>query len=205
MQDFALTGMLHGRVIRPPAIGSKLLSVDESSVQSIPGVRVARIENFLAVVAGDEWAAIRAARELTAEWSPWEGLPGNDNLEQYVRSRPIAHEDIVITRGDIEAGLMSAAGHLNATYSWPNQSHASLGPSCAIADMRPEGLRSGQPLKGPTVCVSALRNSSEFLRTKCALSTSTALAAMAVMATMTAQPMQWSCRALSAAQSGSSG
>ena len=57
MQDFRVPGMLHGRVVRPPAIGAKLESVDESSVKDIPGlVKVVREGNFLGVVARSEWA-----------------------------------------------------------------------------------------------------------------------------------------------------
>ena len=140
VQDFSLPGMLHGRVIRPPSIGSKLLSVDESSIRSIPGVRVVRIENFLGVVGPDEWAAIRAARELKAEWSPWDGLPGNEGLEQFIRNGAIEKEEVIVDRGDADAGFASAVKTLTSTYSWPNQSHASLGPSCSVADMRPDGL-----------------------------------------------------------------
>src|SRR4029077_20864876 len=44
VQDHSIPGMLHGRVIRPPAIGAKLQSVDESSIRAIPDVRVVRIE-----------------------------------------------------------------------------------------------------------------------------------------------------------------
>ena len=51
MQDFSLPGMLHARVIRPPAIGAKLVSVDESSIKDFAGVQVVRIKDFLAVVA----------------------------------------------------------------------------------------------------------------------------------------------------------
>ena len=50
VHDFKLPGMLHGRVIRPPAMGAKLLSVDESSIAGIPDVRVVRINDFLGVV-----------------------------------------------------------------------------------------------------------------------------------------------------------
>ena len=65
-----MPGMLHGRVVRPPAIGAKLESVDESSVAGIPGLlKVVREGNFLAVVAEGEWPAIKAARELKAKWS----------------------------------------------------------------------------------------------------------------------------------------
>src|SRR6185312_1209032 len=74
LQDLTLAGMLHGRVVRPPSIGAKLLSVDEASIRAIPEVRVIRIESFLGVVAKDEWAAVRAAREIKATWSDWQGL-----------------------------------------------------------------------------------------------------------------------------------
>ena len=51
VQDFTLPGMLHGRVIRPPAVGAKLVAVDEASIRAIPGARVVRIDDFLGVVA----------------------------------------------------------------------------------------------------------------------------------------------------------
>ncbi len=139
VQDFSLPGMLHGRVIRPPAIGAKLLSVDESSIRSIPEVRVVRIENFLGVVAPDEWAAVRAARELKASWSDWQGLPGNDGLERFIRKGAVERDQDLVSRGDPAAALPTAAKQFSATYEWPLQSHASLGPSCAVADVRSDG------------------------------------------------------------------
>ena len=75
-----MAGMLHGRVIHPPVVGARLMSVDEASIRAIPDVRVVRIESFLGVVAKDEWAAIRAARELKAVWSEGQTLPGSDGL-----------------------------------------------------------------------------------------------------------------------------
>jgi CO/xanthine dehydrogenase Mo-binding subunit len=139
VHDFTVPGMLHGRVIRPPAIGAMLLSVDETSIRGIPGVRVVRIESFLAVVASDEWAAVRAARELKATWSEWSGLPGNDELESYLREGTVERDQPVVNRGDPGAAMAGAAKTLAATYFWPNQSHASLGPSCAVADVRDDG------------------------------------------------------------------
>ena len=69
VHDFTLPGMLHARVVRPPAVGARLLAVDEASISRLPGVRVVRMQDFLAVASPDEWAAIRAARELKAQWS----------------------------------------------------------------------------------------------------------------------------------------
>ncbi|MES1260879.1 MAG: molybdopterin cofactor-binding domain-containing protein [Acidobacteriota bacterium] len=139
LQDFVLPGMLHGRVIRPPAIGARLLSVEEASIQGIPGVRIVRIGSFLGVVASDEWAAVRAARELKANWSEWQGLPGSDGLEQHLRRSALERDQTLVNRGDSAAALPGAAKQLAATYWWPLQSHASLAPSCAVADVRPDG------------------------------------------------------------------
>jgi nicotinate dehydrogenase subunit B len=140
VQDHIVPNMLHGRVIRPPAIGAKLVSVDESSIRGIPDVRVVRIENFLGVVAPDEWAAVRAARELKVTWTEWEGLPGSDNLERHVRESAIDRDETVVSKGgEPSAAFSSAAKQFAATYSWPCQSHASLGPSCALADVRADG------------------------------------------------------------------
>ncbi|MEO8225429.1 MAG: molybdopterin cofactor-binding domain-containing protein, partial [Gammaproteobacteria bacterium] len=99
IQDFSVPGMLHGRVIRPPAVGATLVSVDEASVARLPGVRVVRIESFLAVVSDDEWAAVRASRELAAQWTAWRGLPGHDNLERYLREGVVERDQAIVNRG----------------------------------------------------------------------------------------------------------
>jgi nicotinate dehydrogenase subunit B len=85
VQDFTLPGMLHGRVIRPPAIGAKLLTVNESSTSGIPDVRVVRIESFPGVVAKDEWAAIRGTRELKATRTEWQELSVSEGLDRHMR------------------------------------------------------------------------------------------------------------------------
>jgi CO/xanthine dehydrogenase Mo-binding subunit len=140
LQDFTVPGMLHGRVVRPPAVGAQLLSVDESSIRAIPGARVVRVESFLGVVAPDEWAAIRAARDLKATWTDWQGLPGSDVLEAYIRQAPIDRDQQVVNRGGAAATVPTASRQLSATYYWPFQSHASLAPSCAIADVKGSGI-----------------------------------------------------------------
>jgi CO/xanthine dehydrogenase Mo-binding subunit len=138
VHDFALPGMVHARVIRPPAIGAELQSVDESSVASL-GARVVRMKNFLAVVAEDEWTAVRAAGALRAQWSEWAGLPDQANLAASLRSNPAITDEILVKKGTPGVPVPAGAATLSATYFWPMQSHASLGPSCAVADVRADG------------------------------------------------------------------
>jgi CO/xanthine dehydrogenase Mo-binding subunit len=135
VQDFRLPGMLHARVIRPPAIGATLVAVDESSIAGLPDVRVVRLQSFLAVVAPDEWAVIRAAAALKATWTDWQGLPDEAQLDPYLR-HAVERDQAIVSRGDAAAALATSPKPLSATYSWPSQSHASLGPSCAVADVQ---------------------------------------------------------------------
>ena len=136
VHDFTLPSMQHARVIRPPAIGASLISVDEDSVKNLPGVKVVRIKNFLAVVAEDEWTTVRAARALRAQWSEWSGLPAQDGLADTLRANPGITEQSLVTKGAPVAPPPQNAKMLAASYFWPMQSHASLGPSCAVADVR---------------------------------------------------------------------
>src|SRR5438034_10177057 len=78
IQDVRVPGMLHGRVVRPPVVNSKPASIDESSIRHIAGVvKVVQQENFVAVVAETEWAAIQAARAVKVTWChPAETLSG---------------------------------------------------------------------------------------------------------------------------------
>jgi len=139
LQDLKVPGMLHARVIHPPAMGATLMSVDETSVRGIPGVQVVRIEDFLAVVSSDEWAAVRSATELKAQWTEWDGLPGSDGLDRFVRQSAVDRDEMLVNRGDSAGALPGAAKRYGATYSWPCQSHGSLAPSCAVADVRDDG------------------------------------------------------------------
>jgi CO/xanthine dehydrogenase Mo-binding subunit len=139
VHDHTVPGMLHARVIRPAAIGATLVSVDESSVRAIPDVRVVRVGNFLAVVSKDEWAAVRAAGTLKVTWSGAQSLPGSDGLDRWTRAATPDRDQAVVNRGDAATAIGGASKKLSATYFWPYQSHASLGPCCAVADVKGDG------------------------------------------------------------------
>jgi len=137
MQDFRLPDMLHGRVVRPPAIGATLQSVDESSVAHLPGlVKVVRQGNFLGVVATTEWGAIKAMRQLKASWSDWQGLPEQAKLWESVRNTKVVKEESTSKVGDVEAALAGAPKKLKATYDFAVHTHGSIGPSCAVAEFK---------------------------------------------------------------------
>ncbi len=141
VHDFVLPDMLHGRVVRPPAVGARVLSVDEASVAGLPGVKVVRIRDFIAVTSAHEWAAVRAAQELKVQWSESAPLVTHQGVVDWARRGPFVAEETLVNKGDAArlAALASAPGRISATYSWPLQSHGSMGPSCSVADVKPDG------------------------------------------------------------------
>jgi nicotinate dehydrogenase subunit B len=138
VHDFTLPGMLHGRVVRPPSVGARVLAVDSASVSELPGVRVVHIQDFVAVVSPDEWAAVRAAQELKVRWSESAPLVTHQGVVDWARRGPFVGEETLVNKGAAArlAALPNAPNKIAATYSWPVQSHASMGPSCAVADVK---------------------------------------------------------------------
>jgi CO/xanthine dehydrogenase Mo-binding subunit len=147
LQDVKVPGMLHGRVVRPYGIQSRLLSVDETGLKDIPGfVQVVRVGNFLGVLAETEWGAIQAAQRLgskldrkgpadgLAKWSDWNGLAATDEVWDAVRKGPQKTRSIA-SHGDVDGALKAAAHTFKATYLTPFETHGSIGPECAIADV----------------------------------------------------------------------
>jgi CO/xanthine dehydrogenase Mo-binding subunit len=138
VHNVRLPGMLHGQVVRPPAIGATLAGVDEGSVQGVPGlVKVVVKKNFVGVVADKPWAALQAARRLKLEWTGGGGLPAQGDFHDHLRRQP-TRDTLLVDSGDVEAKLARAATVMKATYLHPYQMHGSLGSSCAVADVRGE-------------------------------------------------------------------
>jgi nicotinate dehydrogenase subunit B len=135
--DVRVDGMLHARVIRPPAAGCAPVAVDESSIAGIPGARVVREKDLVAVVAAREWDAVRAAGALKVTWTPaGTPFPPMAALHDHIRqAKPIGRQ-VPVDKGDVDAALRTAHRVVEAEYEWPFQSHASMGPACAVADVR---------------------------------------------------------------------
>ena len=132
VQDMRPDGMVHGRVVRPPSPGARLVSVDAGPVEALPGVlKVVRDGSFLGVLAEKEWQAITAMRQLStlARWEERENLPDAASLAESIVALPA--EDGTVA----ETGQLGTAGlsPFEVTFTRPYQAHGSIGPSCALA------------------------------------------------------------------------
>ena len=133
VQDHRPKGLAHGRVVRQPSYGAKLVSVDAASVQAMPGVlKVVRDGDFLGVIAEREWTAVKAARALaaSARWQETAALPA----DPYAWLQGATPLDTVI-KTEARSGGPTPARTLEAVYRRPYQMHGSIGPSCAIAQL----------------------------------------------------------------------
>ena len=133
--DVRLPGMLHARVVRADALGARLQSVDDSQARKVTGfVQTVRKGDFVAVVAKSEWAAVKAARAIKLTWSAGTGLPDKATVFDYWRKQPLAKEEATQKVGDAPAALAASDRRIKASYEFAVQTHASIGPSCAVAD-----------------------------------------------------------------------
>lgn len=136
--DVKVPGMLHGRVVRPASAGAKLVSVDDGAAKAIRGYVQTVVEgDFVGVVAENEWAAIRAARALKITWSELEPVfPAQVHLYDHMRTVELKASKDTLKTGDAEGAIAAAAKKVEASYEWPFQSHATMGPGCAVADVQ---------------------------------------------------------------------
>lgn len=145
VHDLRLPGMLHGRLVRPHVrtmngvAGSTVQHVDDRAVRDLPGlVAIVRNGSFVGVVAEREEQAIRAAEEVRVTWSAPEPLP--DQRQWHVQMPHVPARTVEVSvAGNVDAAFGQAARIVKATYAFPIQAHASLGPSCAVADVRDDG------------------------------------------------------------------
>lgn len=138
--DVKVPGMVHGRVIHPEKAGVMPKGFDAASIKHIKGARVVHEKGFIGVVANSEWDAVRAAQDLKVQWSDGPAKPFGDqkNLYDHIRKAPVIAKKMDTTIGDMEAALKGAAKVVKAEYEFPFQSHASMGPGCAIVDADPK-------------------------------------------------------------------
>jgi CO/xanthine dehydrogenase Mo-binding subunit len=125
--DLRLPGMARGAVVRPPARGAKVSSIDDAVARAMPGViAVVRQGDVIGVVAERDDQARAAAAAVDVDWHalPVEG----PTAEVPMRSDP-----------EVDERLRGAAVRLGQTYVLPPIANAPIGPSAAVADVRGYG------------------------------------------------------------------
>jgi CO/xanthine dehydrogenase Mo-binding subunit len=151
VHNLRLPGMLHARIVRPRGQGAygdgtapKVMAVDAKSVAHIPNVRVLQTGNFIGVVAPREYDAIQAAAQLKVTWAPMPPIPGVANLWTQMRGQDAGGQTTLVpysTLGNVDSAIAGAAHTVSGTYSMHYNGHLPIGPSCAVAEVTPNGAR----------------------------------------------------------------
>ena len=145
IHDLVLPGMLHGRTLRPSAPGSKLIRLDADEVRQMPGVRaVVRDGSFAGVVADTEWHAAEALARLRklAIWEePAPQLPDEAQLPAWLKAAR-DEPNVVVERN--APSTAAIARTVRRDYAKPYIAHASIGPSCGIAQF--DKAEGGKPV-----------------------------------------------------------
>jgi CO/xanthine dehydrogenase Mo-binding subunit len=138
VQKVRVPGMLHGKVVRPPALGAKVQNIDKGVLNGLPGnPQVVQVNDFVGVVADSEWNAIKAANALAAgiTWSSGDPLPNQNDLYTWMQQQP-TRNSLSVNTGDVDQVMASAAKVMTAQYRYPYQMHGSLAASAAVVDVR---------------------------------------------------------------------
>ncbi len=139
--DHRVPGMVHARVLRPPTAGASFIGI--KALPATPGfIRLVQQGNFVAVVAEREEQAVLAARSVQLEWSApkLRFSKDYDALYETLRTAPSQSRKVDRSNGDVDAGLQAAARRIAVSYEYPFQSHACMGPACALAQVDAAGV-----------------------------------------------------------------
>jgi CO/xanthine dehydrogenase Mo-binding subunit len=140
--DVSLPGMLHARMVRPPTMGSTLISAGTIDKKQFPTAEVVRKGNLLAVVSPNEWEAVQAAQSVadSTKWTDWAGLPGSENVTKAIRAHKfVKPSESKGKAAETKAALQSATKKVSQTYEQGFTRHAPIGPFLAVADVKADG------------------------------------------------------------------
>ena len=135
--DIRREGMLFGKVVRPTALNSSLVSSDTKTAEAIPGVKVVRDGDFIGVVAPDQQTALRAEKAIAVHWKA-PGQPGAEELFEYLKKNATPRQSRPV--GSIADGMAAADKKLSQTYTVAYIAHAPPEPRAAVAEWNDDKL-----------------------------------------------------------------
>ncbi|NWG14778.1 MAG: xanthine dehydrogenase family protein molybdopterin-binding subunit, partial [Acidobacteria bacterium] len=136
--DIRLPGMLFGRVLRPPAHGAKLRSVDAGAAKEVQGVRVFQEGDFVAVVHALPDQADKALSLIKAEYEMPEARVDEKTIHQHLLTFS-ARDTVIENRGDLARGRELASLKFDETYYTPYVAHAPMETHTAVASVERDG------------------------------------------------------------------
>ncbi len=132
--DVVVAGALHARILRPPAHGASLASVDTSAAEAVPGVRVVRDGALVAVLHAHRDEADKALRLVKATWSASSSTLDHDTIFDHLQQHAPAAQTVA-EGGVLADGEALASEILEATYRDGYVAHAPMETHSAVAQL----------------------------------------------------------------------
>jgi isoquinoline 1-oxidoreductase len=132
--DVRLPDMLYARLLRPPMHGARLLSVDTSAAEKLPGVTVIKKDDLVAVLHDKPDLAAAALAQVHAEWSRPEAALTPDSIFDHVLNHA-GESKVVAAAGDLSTA--AAVRTFETTFHTGYVAHAPMEPHAALADVKP--------------------------------------------------------------------
>jgi len=138
--DCALANMHYGKVLRPPAFASTLISADTHAAEHMEGVTVVRDGDFLAVAAPTTALAEKAVAAIKAEWKSEPQISNNELFEYLKKNQSKDDREPASQSGDVSKALASSQHRLSSTFQIQYIAHTPLEPRAALAQWNGDRL-----------------------------------------------------------------
>ena len=159
--DVQLPGLLYAIYEKSPVFGGKVVSANLDKIKSLPGVKYAFIieggSNLkgllpgVAIVADSTWSAFSARKQLDVVWNDGTGATeswaGFTAQAKALSTKP--GTEVLRNDGDAKAALKSADQTVEASYSYPFISHASIEPQNCTAWFKDGTFELWAPTQNP--------------------------------------------------------
>ncbi len=155
--DVTLPNMVYAAYEKCPAFGGKVLSANLDAIKKLPGVKDAfvvegtglatEVMPGVAIIATSTWAAFSAKKQLQIVWD--ESSASKDSWSGFVtQAQALAKQSGATTlrnTGDVDAAFAGSKKQIEAFYSYPYASHATLEPQNCTAWYRDGGIEIWAP------------------------------------------------------------
>ncbi len=132
--DIRLPGMLHARILRPPAHGAKLTTVDTSGAQEIKDIQIIQDEDMIAVLHKHRDMADKALGLIKASFEAPESNVDNKTIFKHLKNSA-TNGEIVIEAGNLDAGKNLASKTFELEYFNHYVAHAPSENHTAVASV----------------------------------------------------------------------
>lgn len=147
--DARMENQLFAVIARPPVVGGKVVSLDATKTKQVPGVvDVIEIPGFkgapgfqplggVAVLASSTWAACQGRDALQIKWDDGANAMYNSaDFAAQLRETTKAPGKVLREIGDANSTIQGSNQVIQADYSVPHLAHASMEPTCAVAEVK---------------------------------------------------------------------